>query len=193
MRSMHEEGCADGKDDRHCAHHQRGVRDGGESEAGELDEELERDSQEGCEQKEAPVGPAEAWPVRQKQGRERERREEEAVEDHGADIHLDEGDLAEEEAAAPERAGESAACEAESAGFVGLHSVLPDAAAIGGNHRLAGLAAEGGSEAGLVDDDSVDAEAVWGVGVLQHLLADGLWADVLAPVLGEADVEALRR
>ena len=63
-----EEGCADGKNDRHCAHHQRGVGDGGEGEAGELDEELEGDSEEGGEQKEAPVGPGEAGPMEQEQG-----------------------------------------------------------------------------------------------------------------------------
>ena len=68
---------------------------------------------------------------------------------------------------------------------------LPDAAGFGGDHGLAGLAAEGWGEAGLVDDDSVDAEAVWRVGVVQHLRADGLRARVLAPVLGEGDVEAL--
>ena len=43
---MGEEGCADGENHGHGAHHQRGVGDRGERKAGELDEELERDSHE---------------------------------------------------------------------------------------------------------------------------------------------------
>lgn len=97
-----EEGCADGENHRHGAYHQRGVRDGGEGEARELDEKLKRNSQEGGEQKQAPIGTAEAGAVEQKKRREREAGEEESVEHHGADVHLDEGDLTEEEAAAPE-------------------------------------------------------------------------------------------
>ena len=58
-----EERSADGEDHGHGAHHQRGVRDGGERQAGELNEELQRDSQEGGEQQRAPVGTAEARPV----------------------------------------------------------------------------------------------------------------------------------
>ena len=115
-----EERCADGENHRHRSHHQRGVRDGGEGKAGELDEELKRDSHERCEQKESPIGSVEAWAVDEKQWRERERGEEEAVEDHGTDVQLDEGDFAEEEAASPERAGQGAGCKAESARFGGM-------------------------------------------------------------------------
>lgn len=118
-----EERGGNGEQNRQGANHQRGVGDGGEGEAGELDEELERDPEEGGEQKEAPVGAREAGPVEQEQGRERKGGEEEAVEDHCADVHLGEGDLAEEEAAAPERAGESAGCEAESAVFYRLRHI----------------------------------------------------------------------
>ena len=112
-----EEGCSDGEDYRHGAHHQRGVGDGGEGEAGELDEELEGYSHERGEQKQAPVGAAEAGAMEQKQGRKRERGKQEAVEHHGANVHLDEGELAEKKSASPERAGEGAGRKAESAGF----------------------------------------------------------------------------
>ena len=44
------------EDDGHGADHERGVRDGGEGEAVELDEELERDTEEAGEgQKDAPL------------------------------------------------------------------------------------------------------------------------------------------
>jgi len=118
-----EESCADGQDDRHGAHHQRGVGDGGEGEAGELDEELEGDSKEGGEQQEAPVRTAEAGPMEQEKRGERECGEEETVEDHCADVHLCQGELAEVEAAAPEGAGEGAGCEAESAVFNRLRHI----------------------------------------------------------------------
>ena len=114
-----EERGGDGEQDGHGADHQRGVRDGGEREPGELDEELERDSEEGAEKEGAPLAAVEAGLVGEEQREQGERGKEEAVEHHGADAHLDEGDLAEEEAAAPERTGEGAGCEAEGAIFRG--------------------------------------------------------------------------
>src|SRR5579864_3950579 len=69
---------------------------------------------------------------------------------------------------------------------------LPDAAVFGWGHRLAFFAAEGGAEAGLIDDRSVGAEVIGGVGVGLDLRADYLGAGVFAPVLAEGDVEALR-
>src|SRR6185437_15755077 len=69
---------------------------------------------------------------------------------------------------------------------------LPDAAVFGWGHGLACLAAEGGAEAGLVDDGTVGAEVVGRVGVSLDLGADDLRPRVLAPVLAVGDVEALR-
>src|ERR1700761_4418289 len=112
---MCEESGADSEDDGHRADHQRSVRDGGEREAGELDEELQRNAEEGAEQKQAPVAAVEAWTVEEQKREQCDGREEEAVEDHCADVHFGERDLAEEESAAPERAGEGAGCEAEGA------------------------------------------------------------------------------
>ena len=97
-------GC-DGEEDGHGADHERGVRDGGEGESGELDEELERDSEEGAEEEGAPFAAVEAGFVGEEEGEEDKRGEEEAVKDHRADTHFDEGDFSEEEAAAPEGAG----------------------------------------------------------------------------------------
>jgi hypothetical protein len=54
--------------------------------------------------------------------------------------------------------------------------LLPDAAVIGWHHGGAFLAAKGGGEAGLVDDGSVGAEVVGGVGIGEDLLADGFGA-----------------
>src|ERR1700678_1772906 len=73
-----------------------------------------------------------------------------------------------------------------------LYVLLPDAAVGGGDHGGAWLAGEGGGEAGLVDDGSVGAEVVGGVGIGEDLLADCVGAGVFAPVLREGDVEALR-
>ena len=56
-----EEGGGDGEQDGHGADHQRGMRDGGAVEAGELDEELERDSEEGAEEEGAPLAAIEGW------------------------------------------------------------------------------------------------------------------------------------
>ena len=64
--------------------------------------------------------------------------------------------------------------------------------AVGGDHGGALFAAEGGAEAGLVDDGAVGAEVVGGVGVGEDLLADAFGAGVFALVLREGDVEALR-
>jgi len=51
---------------------------------------------------------------------------------------------------------------------------LPDAAVFGWGHGLAFFAAEGGAEAGLVDDRSVGAEVIRGVGVGLDALAGNL-------------------
>src|ERR1017187_8526829 len=110
-----EEGGADGEDDGHGSDHERGVGDGGAVEAGELDEELKGDSEEGADEEGAPFAAVEGGAVGEEQRDEGERGEEEAVEHHGADAHLGEGDLTEEEAAAPEGAGEGAGGEAEGA------------------------------------------------------------------------------
>ena len=117
-----EEGGADGENDGHGPDHQRGVGDGGEREAGELEQELEWDSEEGAEEEDSPLAAVEAGFVGEEQRDEDEGGEEETVEDHGADAHLGECDLAEEESAAPERAGEGAGCEAEGAVFCGHES-----------------------------------------------------------------------
>ncbi len=109
------EGGAYGEDDGHGADHERGVADGGEGEAEELDEELERDSEEGGDEEDAPFAGVKAGLVGEKEGEEREAGEGETVEDHGAYVHLGEGDFAEEEAAAPEGAGDEAGGEAEGA------------------------------------------------------------------------------
>ena len=110
-----EEVAADGEQDRHGADHQRGMRDGGAIKAGELDEELEGDSEEGAEEQGSPLAAVEAGPVGEEQREQHQCGEEEAVEHHGADAHLGQRDLAEEEAAAPERACERAGGEAEGA------------------------------------------------------------------------------
>ena len=114
-----EEGGGDGEEDGHGADHQRGVRDGGERKAGELDEELERDSEEGAEQECAPLATVEAGLVGEEQRGEGEGGEEETVEHHRADAHLEECDFAEVEAAAPEGTGEGAGCKAEGTIFWG--------------------------------------------------------------------------
>src|ERR1017187_2107601 len=114
-----EEGGADGEDDGHGSDHERGVGDGGAVEAGELDEELKGDSEEGADEEGAPFAAVEGGAVGEEQRDEGDGGEEEAVEHHGADAHFDEGDLAEEEAAAPEGAGEGAGGEAEGAVSLG--------------------------------------------------------------------------
>ena len=50
-----EEGGSDGENHRHGSDHERGVRHGGEREAVELEEELERDSEDGCEEQGEPL------------------------------------------------------------------------------------------------------------------------------------------
>ena len=117
-----EERGGDCEQDGHGADHERGVRDGGAREAGELDEELERDSEKGAEQEGAPLAAVEAGLVGEEQRDEGERGEEEAVEDHRADAHFGECDFSEEEAAAPEGTGDGAGCEAEGAIFGGHES-----------------------------------------------------------------------
>jgi hypothetical protein len=229
---MGEECSCDREQHRHGADHERGVRDRGAVEAGELDEELKRDAEEGAEQESAPLAAIEVGSVGEEQRNEDERGEEEAVEHHGAHAHLSQRDLAEEEAAAPEGAGESAGGKAENAVLVGprrLHPVwrLRSKATIGiseaatdrapsgesppegecevlspghyqtrqllvGTMGVGFLQPKAGGEAGLVDDDAVDAESVGGVGVLQDLGADGSGRTFWHQVLGEADVEALR-
>jgi len=115
---MGEDGGADGEDDGHGADHQRGVRDGGAGQSVELDEELQRDAEEGGAEEQTPLARGEGGSVGEEEGGERQGSEEEAVEDHVADGHLGEGDLAEEKAAAPEGAGEGAGEEAEEVGFL---------------------------------------------------------------------------
>ena len=123
-----EEGGGDGEQDGHGADHERGMRDGGAGESGELDEELQRDAEEGAEEQGAPFCRSEARAVGEEQRREGEGGEEEAVEDHGTDVHLGEGDFAEEESAAPEGAGEGAGEEAEGAVVAQAISLKTDAA-----------------------------------------------------------------
>ena len=60
---------ADGEDDGHGADHERGVRDGGEGEAFELQDELQGNSQEGGEEEHAPLGCVEVGAMRDEQGR----------------------------------------------------------------------------------------------------------------------------
>jgi hypothetical protein len=91
------------------------VRDGGERQAAKLQEELQRDSEEGGEREQSPLGGLEIRAMRDEQRRKTDEGEEEPVEDHGSDVHFGEGDLAEEEAATPEAAGECAGEEAEGA------------------------------------------------------------------------------
>ena len=114
---MGEEGCADGQDYGHHSYHKCGVRDGGESEAFELVDELQGDAEKGGEEEQSPLGCVEAWAVRDEQREKADGGEDEAVEDHCAYVHLVEGDLAEVEAATPEAAGEECGEKAESAMF----------------------------------------------------------------------------
>jgi hypothetical protein len=107
--------CTDGEQDGHRADHQRGVRNRGEREALELEQELDGDAEEGGEKKGSPLGGVEAGAMRDEQREQAEGGEGEAVEDHRADVHLVEGDLAEEEAATPEAAGEGGGEEAQGA------------------------------------------------------------------------------
>ncbi len=108
---------ADGEEDRHGADHERGVRDGGEREAFELQEELQGNSHEGSEHEHTPLGCVEVWTVREEQRQKADEREGETVEDHCANTHFGEGDLAEVEATTPEAAGEERGQEAEGAVF----------------------------------------------------------------------------
>ena len=118
---VREEGGAEREDDGHGADHERSVRDGGEGEAVELDEELEGDAEERGEGEQAPLVRGEAGALAEEERGERDHGEEEAVEDHEGGGHFAEGDLAEEEAGAPEGAGEGAGGEAQVAvlGFRG--------------------------------------------------------------------------
>ena len=80
---------------------------------------MERDAEEGAEEKGAPLATVEAGLVGEEQRGEGEGGEEETVEHHRADAHLEECDFAEVEAAAPEGTGEGAGCKAEGAIFCG--------------------------------------------------------------------------
>jgi hypothetical protein len=109
------DGCAYGEDYGHRSNHERGVRDGGEREAFELEDELERNAKEGGEEEHAPFGCVEAGAMRDEQGQKADEGEGEAVEDHRADVHFVEGNFAEVEAASPEATGEEGGGEAEGA------------------------------------------------------------------------------
>ena len=68
---------------------------------------------------------------------------------------------------------------------------LPDAAAWGVDHGLAGFAAEGFLELGHVGDYAVDAGEAWAVWVGDGADAEVFWALVFAGPLGHAYEEAL--
>jgi hypothetical protein len=108
---MSEDGCADGEDHGHGSHHERAVADSGEREAVELDEELERNAEECCQEKQVPVFFAEARGAHHRQ--ETEAREEKAVEDHVAYAQFGERDFAPIETGAPEGSGERAGAVSE--------------------------------------------------------------------------------
>jgi len=112
---MGEDNRADGEDDGHGADHERSVRDGGELQAAELHEELERNAEERAEEQGSPLTRVEVGAMGDEEGKKAERGEGEAVEHHGTDAHLCEGDLAEVKTAAPERAGECAGEETDCA------------------------------------------------------------------------------
>jgi len=79
---------SDGEDDGHGADHERGVRDGGEGEAFELEDELEGNAEEGGEEEGAPLRCVKVRAVGEEQREKAEGGEEEAVEDHRADVHF---------------------------------------------------------------------------------------------------------
>ena len=108
---------ANGQNDGHGADHERSVRDGGKRKPVKLQEELQRNAEERCEQENAPLARGKTGLVSDEHRQEHQRREEEAVEDHGADIHLVQRDAPEVEAAPPERAGQKAGSESEEAAF----------------------------------------------------------------------------
>lgn len=108
---MSEDGCTDSEDDGHGSDHERAVADGGERQAIELDEELERNAEKRGDEKQGPVFFAEARDAHH--GQEAEAREEKAVEDHVAYAQFGERDFAPEEAGAPEGSSERAGAVSE--------------------------------------------------------------------------------
>ena len=91
---MGEEGGADGEDHGHRPDHERGVRDGGDGQSVELQEELDGDAEEGGDEEGSPLAGVEAGFVGEENGKQDEGREEEAVEDHCTHVHFSEGDFA---------------------------------------------------------------------------------------------------
>src|SRR5262249_36016035 len=86
----------------------------------ELEEELERNSQDGGDHQDDPLTAIEPGPMRDEEGNESDGREEEPVEDHCTGVHLGEGDLAEEKSTAPEDTGEEGGDEAKGAVACGV-------------------------------------------------------------------------
>ena len=115
-----EERSADGEDHRHHSDHERGVRDGREREAVELEEELERHSEDRGEEENEPLASVQVGAMREEEGKKTERGEKEPVEDHSAGVHLGERNFAEEKSTTPEHAGEATGGEAEGAGACGV-------------------------------------------------------------------------
>lgn len=111
-----EEDRGDAEQDGHGADHERGVADGGEVKALELDEELDGNAEEGGDEQEEGFAAGEADAVGEGDGEHDERGEEEAVEDHVRDAHLVKRDAAEVKACAPEAGGEGACAIAEKGG-----------------------------------------------------------------------------
>ena len=108
-----EEDSSDAEQDGHGADHERGMADGGEVKALELDEELDGNAEEGGDKQEAGFLAREADAMQEGNGKHGKAGEEEAVEDHVLHAHFIERDAAEEEAGAPEAGGEGACSVAE--------------------------------------------------------------------------------
>ena len=81
----------------------------------ELEEELERDSEDRGEEEGEPFAAVETRAMRYEEGKQTEGAEEEPVEDHRSGVHLGEGDFTEEKSTAPEHAGEAAGGKPEGA------------------------------------------------------------------------------
>ena len=135
-----EEGCGDAEQHGHGADHERGMADGGEVKALELNEELDGHAEEGGDEQQCGFTAREAGAMDERDGEHDERGEEEAVKDHPRDGHFIERDAAEEEACTPEAGGEGACAVAEQHGAATRMG--------GGGHSLLMSHMEGGARAG---------------------------------------------